>query len=415
MPVKKKILFVANYPDQPTGYARIAYRLSNFLASLPGMEVYYFGFNNYPERRIKRGIHPDIHFIDVIQESNRIGSNDIYGKSIIVSVMNDIRPDILFIYNDIVVICNLFNSLLKIKNTIKYRTIVYLDLVYQYEKPEYIRHVDNNSDMIIVFSDCWRRHLIQMSVDPSKIDVIYHGLDEGHFYPIDVSDARHVFGFSENDFIILNTNNNSYRKAHDISIRAFLQFLKKQGCPTHIKLFINCCMKTNAGYDILSLIEVECIRLGLSLTNIINNNIITMSTPGYIDDTTMNYLYNACDIGINTALGEGFGLCNLEHGSVGKPQVVSAVGALADIFSDEIAILIKPVCTLAVSNHTDDHGGLLEICRSEDFADALETYFLDKNRRITTGEKCRQHILETYNWENILKKFGNIIKKIADV
>jgi hypothetical protein len=57
----------------------------------------------------------------------------------------------------------------------------------------------------------------------------------------------------------------------------------------------------------------------------------------YYNDDTINQLYNACDIGINTANGEGFGLCQLEHLATGAPQVVLDLGGYRAFMNEEVA------------------------------------------------------------------------------
>ena len=42
----------------------------------------------------------------------------------------------------------------------------------------------------------------------------------------------------------------------------------------------------------------------------------------YISDDQLNDLYNLCDIGVNTSLGEGWGLISFEHALCGKAQIV---------------------------------------------------------------------------------------------
>ncbi len=42
------------------------------------------------------------------------------------------------------------------------------------------------------------------------------------------------------------------------------------------------------------------------------------STP----DETLNLIYNACDVGVNTSIGEGWGLVAFEHGATGACQVL---------------------------------------------------------------------------------------------
>src|SRR5688572_28257140 len=45
---------------------------------------------------------------------------------------------------------------------------------------------------------------------------------------------------------------------------------------------------------------------------------------------TMRYVYNAIDVQINTANGEGFGLCQLEGMACGTPQILPDFAALGD-------------------------------------------------------------------------------------
>jgi glycosyltransferase involved in cell wall biosynthesis len=147
----------------------------------------------------------------------------------------------------------------------------------------------------------------------------------------------------------------------------------------------------------------------------------------YAEDSDINNMYNACDVGINTCLGEGFGLCNFEHASLGAAQVVSAVGGLVDIFGARsagdagnigarnagdagsiqgpFAELIEPVATLYSVNLLNTNNGFARICRSEDFADALTRLYRNPEARIAMGQAAAAHIKANYNWNDILAKF----------
>ena len=75
------------------------------------------------------------------------------------------------------------------------------------------------------------------------------------------------------------------------------------------------------GYDILNLIKISCIKYDIDFNTVINSHIYKYPKKNQMSDEMLNCLYNSCDIGINTCVGEGFGLCNLEHASLGKPQI----------------------------------------------------------------------------------------------
>lgn len=399
-----KILFVASYPNQPIGYSKVANKISNFLAE-KGAEIHYLGFSNFPESTVKRYIHPNIKFIDAIDEEKKLGNEELYGVNIIDREMRRIKPDILFIYNDIIVVCRLMNALLNYRAEFanQYKTYVYIDLVYSYEKPIFIEHMNQNCDRIFVFSDYWKQNLIDMNVPAEKIDILYHGIDA--LPAIDKELARTTIGLNKNDFIVLNTNRNSYRKAWDITIAAFLIFLKKNSMNPQIKLYINCALQSTSGYDILSVIRTECVRLNIDYNLIIKMHILHPNkNGGQLEDDELYNIYNACDVGINTCLGEGFGLCNVEHATLGAPQIVSKVGGLGDVFN-QYGKCIAPAVKLLASNLLDEHNGYLDVCRPEDFAEALDEYYKHPERRVTDGIAVKNYILQKYNWNTILEEF----------
>lgn len=413
-----KILFYATYPTIGTGYSRIGNILSNYLAE-QNHDVYYFGISNFKNSSVvERYIHPSIKLIDALFEEQKRDSSELYGVNVIIDAIKQIQPDIVFLYNDIIVISRIFNNFIDSKLNINFKTIVYLDLVYEFEKIKLIRHIDKNADQILVFSDCWKKNLIECGIDTNKINVLPHGFDDNKFYTIDKQYCRKKFNFAKDDFIILNTNRNSYRKSIDKTIDAFLQFLKIKGVDRRIKLFLNMLCTDHhkdEGYDIINLIKIGCIKYDLNYEYVITNHIYKNPTNhNSYSDEMLNYLYNATDIGINTCVGEGFGLCNLEHAGVGKPQIISNVGALGDIFNNEYSTLIEPVTEMYITNNIDFHGGFLKICRSLDFMQAMVKYFDDRELIEKHGGLAKEKIVEKYDWKKILESLNNIILNVFE-
>lgn len=401
---KTKILFFGSYPTLPIGYSRISNKITNYLADKKEIELYYFGISNFQEiNKVNRYIHPNIKLIDALELSKEKGSADLFGIDNIVEVIEDINPQIFIIYNDCIVVCRIFNELLKLKNRENIHIITYLDLVYTYEKKRYIDFIDKNSDRILVFSSCWKKNIIEMGVNKENVGILEHGIDKNTFYHIQPEKyIKKRFNFNENDFVILNTNRNQYRKAHDISIRAFILLLKKCELNKNIKMFIN--TDYDGAYTLLEVIETECMRYNVSYEEVINNHILTFPTKE-ISDEHMNELYNACDVGINSCLGEGFGLCNAEHASLNKVQVVTNIGGLSDIFLGYSEMLVDPVAFFTITNTQDQHNGDAYVCRAEDFAEKLYYFYKNPEERKKLGNKIGKHIREKYDWEKILDIF----------
>jgi glycosyltransferase involved in cell wall biosynthesis len=146
--------------------------------------------------------------------------------------------------------------------------------------------------------------------------------------------------------------------------------------------------------------------LGLNFNEIINNRILRLKNNP-IEDETMNVLYNACDVGINTCIGEGFGLCNAEHSLVGKPQVVSSVGGLKDIFKDSAA-LVEPSTSYHIANHVDAHNGIVYLCKPEVIADKLSHIFNNYQKYSEHFEQVSSSIKERYSSHAVKKQLYDL-------
>ena len=405
-----RILFFATYPTQPTGYARIANILTNHLAEI-GHEVHYLGISNFKNSAIERDIHPFIQLIDAL-EVRPTGSQELYGVDIICAQIKAIQPDLVLIYNDVIVINRLLNEFINTQIVKNFKLCIYMDLVYEYQRLLYFQNIQLWADQVLVFSECWQQNLLKIGFAAEKIAVLPHGYDPTLFQELDSATAKQAFGFAPDDFIILNTNRNAYRKAHDITIEAFILFLQKNAYNTKLKLFLNLLTTSPQGYNIIELIKVICLKNAADFETVVTKHIFIRPSDVYLTDEKLNVLYNACDVGLNTCLGEGFGLCNLEHACIGKPQIISQVGALADIFTNDYATLIAPKVSLYLSPLSEDHQGYTHICLAEDFAAAMDKYYQDPQLAAAHGKLAQEVLKEKYEWSGILKGLHDTIRRV---
>ena len=92
--------------NQGTGYARVANKITNYLVSIPGVEVVFYAFQNYPGQDIKdRFIDPRIKFYDALVEDPDAPKG--FGDAGIVPAIIKEKPDVLFLYNDMMVTSSL--------------------------------------------------------------------------------------------------------------------------------------------------------------------------------------------------------------------------------------------------------------------------------------------------------------------
>ena len=363
-----KVFFMCSHANQATGYARVANKLTNYMANLPNVEVVYYAFQNYPGQDIKdRFIDPRIKFIDAIIEDPHAPKG--FGDLGIKKHFDIENPNVLFLYNDLPVCC----AILKLLPDITAKIITYLDIVYPYEDLDRFNYLKSRVNLCLTFLHCWKSHMVDdLGWDFEKVQVLEHGVD--NVQEMDSGEAKQLIGFKPTDFVILNLNRNSYRKQWATTIQAFLAFLMRNNFNPSIKLMCGCLPATSDGYDLEQLIATECCRHKLDFNTVSKNHIFINSMAMRSTEKYINILYNASDVGINTCCGEGFGLTNMEHACLGKFQVVSAVPAFRETLSNHDAILVEPKVWSIVSKF-ESHGGDIAIMDPLDFTNALDYLF----------------------------------------
>ncbi len=394
-----KILFVAPDPLDLTGSAKISYHLSSFLADQPDVEVYHIAINHNQKKNVAchRRRHPKIKYIDPEIPT----SPDIYGPPVINNFLEIIQPDILLIYNDCLVTYRNLQEIDKIPEIRKkVRVILYLDVVQENMKPTMLEFIQTRADDIYVLTDIWTQYF-------KNSRVLYPWIDP-FFSKQNQTECRLRLKLNNpNDFVIVNTNRNTSYNRLDITVRAFLKFYKQVERKNEVKLLLVSSLNSPTGFDLLELIKRECEYENLEQDYgiLACNNILHLSQ---IRDETMNDVYNAGDVGINTTSLEGFGLSNLEMGSLGKPQLVSGVGGLRDIYPSFIEPKIRLYCS------EKETGGLLgykKICLAEDFTKKLLEYYHDRALMEKDGKELASLLHRKYNKDRILEAWWKEVQQ----
>lgn len=403
-----RILFASTDTTQTTGYGRIAYNILLHWANL-GHEIHHFAFQRYETYGIKeeRKLPNNVHLIDV-----HTLSKETFGIDIWADTVQKVNPDVIIVYNDMPVTCALLNQMLDSPKTCPF--ISYLDIVYTFQKTELIDHIAKYADHIFVFSDFWKKHLTDcFKISPKQVSVFPHGVDKNKFTKLSKGSAKKVLGLKEDDFMIFNTNRNSYRKLLDITVKAFVRFWKLTGGDEKVKLMINCRFDIDTGYNFQDIIKTACILESVDYDTISTQNIKLLSEKGgLVSDEIINTALNASDIGVNTCGGEGFGLCNTEGAYLGVPQIVTNTGGLSDIFRGFENMLVDPKIYMTLPANIDFHNGELAICDYKDFADKILFYYNNRDILKADGEGIEKHIKQTYDWNDLLENFSYRVDKL---
>jgi glycosyltransferase involved in cell wall biosynthesis len=221
--------------------------------------------------------------------------------------------------------------------------------------------------------------------------------------------ARRQLQLPNDLFLFLNLNRNQPRKRYDILIMAFTELIVKY--PTKPLYLLCVCDKgERGGWWLFELFQRE-LKLRDVSTELFGNRLIVTSQNLSFKDEEVNLFYNAADAGINTADGEGFGLCQFEQMGVGIPQVVPDIGGFKEFCRPDNSVLVKPTVRYYLPNGFSPVGGEAHACDPHDVCLAMEEYVLNSEKRAEHGKKARETVLN-YTWakgcEPLLKRLQRL-------
>ena len=395
-----KILWCGAFPDTQCGYGRVTYELLKRTKH----EIIIFGIYPRSRNHLLRKKYVEKHFIienavDEIEED--------FGIKKLPLVIKKYNPDIIFMYNDPWVLYHYTKTAREVFTGI---IISYIDICYSHNIKKHMKSIIDNTDVFLTFAQFGKNELLQHNCS-KPIHILNHGINRNDFYNVNIDTAKQHFSLSSYSFIILNGNRNQPRKRLDITIKAFALFISRNPDVKSI-LVLNSRNNDKMGWNYDNLIYNEFhykykIKNYMEYFLILDKN---KQAQG-LSEQELNLLYNACDIGINTSDSEGFGLVNVEHASVGKPQIVGKFGGLGEIFEDENAsISIMPHNTFYNDRYLDGVGGMGWTLDYKKVADAIEFYYNNPEIREKHGKKIKEMIHRKYNWTDISIKFDQFIQ-----
>jgi glycosyltransferase involved in cell wall biosynthesis len=396
-----KIFFMSTHPRQGNGYARVANKLTNHLASLPGIEVVYFAFGNHKDCQINdRFIDPRIRFLDAMELDPNAGAG-CGDNAILPSIINE-KPDVLFIYHDMNVVKDVLDKIPTEHMPLK--KYIYLDIVYPWQNGDIFETLKkHNFDHIWTFLDTWTRHMVDdLNFDPMGVSTMVHGIDFERFVEISHREAKVEIGFKPDDYLVVNMNRNSARKMWDTTIKAFLEFLKREQMNPRIKLFCGCLLYFHRGTDIMMTLKSECMRQGMDFDRVSKQHVFYNANPLKLPDAIVNTIYNAGDVGLSTTRGEGFGLTPVEHMYLNRPQIVTGIPPLKETMGP-YAHFVEPKVWVRIGE-MEPHDGEIALCDYRDFADHLQYCFKNPDEL----PNAQDYLKEKYSWDHMYKALDEV-------
>jgi glycosyltransferase involved in cell wall biosynthesis len=244
------------------------------------------------------------------------------------------------------------------------------------------------------------------------LEVIPHGVDTERFYPLGDDDgdtptrrleARRAMKFDDaehlNAFIVLNANRNMPRKRIDLTMQGFAEFAQDK--PANVKLYLHMATE-DTGWNVAILAKRYGIFDRLMMTRADNVR------PQFADEQ-LNLLYNACDVGITTTTGEGWGMVSFEHAATRAAQIIPRHTSLAQLW-DGAAEFIEPAFKLTYpGNLTDGH-----IVTPNAVAAALERVYRDRHYREALAQAAyRNATRPELNWSAIAARWKHLFSEVS--
>jgi glycosyltransferase involved in cell wall biosynthesis len=225
--------------------------------------------------------------------------------------------------------------------------------------------------MIITVSNYVKNEIIKnCSINPNKIFVIYNGVDERFYKPINQVKLMNKYNLPK-DYVLFvgetHPNKNLRR-----TIEAFRYVQEKY------KLNLHFIIAGSPGADHDKL-KSQVKHLGF-------DNFVHFL--GYFPDKDLPFLYRNARIFIFPSIDEGFGIPPIEAMASGIPVVASNVSSIPEILGDA-AILVNPFCISSIAKGIED-----ALINSQEQQERIKKAI--KRLKLFSWEKMTKQVIEVY-------------------
>lgn len=391
---KARILWVSDLVA-PTGFGRVSHSILKYLA------------NDYEIVGVGVNYHGDPHDLNFPVFPASVGlAKGPYGENRVCDLLNERDFDLVFILNDSWVIDRYLQA---IKDTVKKalpKIVVYFPVDSTGHDPEWYRNFDIVSQAVTYTK--FGEWVVRDANPVLDLRIIPHGTNTDIFYKKFETrlEAKNKFfepyadkiGDLTNSFIVLNANRNQPRKKLDITMQGFAKFARNK--PQDVKIYMHCGM-VDASIHVDKLAN----RYGIS-----NRLIVSSAKRGIqvVPDSRLNDIYNATDVGINTSMGEGWGLTNVEHATTGAVQLVPNHSACRELFTD--CGLLMNTCGEFMFDNSQTVGKLVS---ADEVAQRLEYLYRNPEERERLAKLGYEKFTsKEYTWEYISKQWDDLFLSV---
>lgn len=338
--------------------------------------------------------------------TGRMGPGDRAGFAGLAAHVASSRPDVVFLYLEAFPAARAVRAIKSAAPAVP--VVVYCPIDHEF-------HVDaslaplGQADRLCVFTDFAARYVDSLLRSLGALDrpscVVPHGVDLERFAPLAPEPAAarrlaraRLFATRpelQDAFIVLNANRNQPRKRLDLTIDAFARFARDRD---DVYLYFHAGLR-DQGCRLLPHAERRGVADRLLFTR-------WDTEHPHVTDEHLNLVYGACDVGVNTAVGEGWGLVAFEHAATGAAQVVPDHTGCGCVWKGH-ALLAASVA------REDPVLGTLHEVDPDAVAAHLEQLYASRHVRDAWGRRAMEHVRRNgESWLQVAGRFEAIFSTV---
>ena len=405
---KIKVLIVSTHINQVNGYSKVTFNILQQLAAQPWISLVHFGTQKLANGDLGRKYPTGVKVIDgTAMEKQKMAG---FAFSELPGVITSEKPDIVFIYNDLSVICGYIEEIRKAIQNRFFGLWAYVDSNYKSQPQPLIDILNRDVERIFCFTKYWKDEIKSQGIT-RPVDVMNHGINTQMVRPIPKDLARQTLGLPKDVFLFSSINRNMPRKRLDILVMSFVKLIVRFPVKP-IFMLVVADKGDKGGYQLFEIFSRELKLAGATTDTFGNRLLITSSNTCYKDDD-INLLYNCADVGVSCAEGEGWGLCSFEQMSIGIPQIVPEIGGYTEYCNNNNSIMVKPKMRYYIPQVHNTVTGEAQIVDTEDVAKAMERYVFDEDLRKLHGKLAKEKISE-YTWDRCCSTLIKRLKALQE-
>ena len=235
-----------------------------------------------------------------------------------------------------------------------------------------------NADLHTVVSRCMIEDAIDAGSNPSKIRVVYNGINLDSIPKGCNSQSLKKYGIESEDFVVLFLSRLHPKKCPEDLVKAFPKVVEK--VPNAKLVFAGKGEEEN---------KLKQLTTELNLSN-------RVVFTGFVSEDEKWDLLKRCDVFVLPSAVEGHPVTVIEVMACGKPVIATDVGPFPEIIRNRKTGLLVPL-------HSPD-----------DLADAIIELALDEDKKRKMGKKAREEIEERFDINKIADDYLKIYEELIN-